>query len=126
MTTLSVLPPNESPEIEDISLDASGNLEVATEVEDVRQRVVERLRYWFGEWFLAQRDGIPYKTAVFPYRLPTTLIETMIVSEAAKVEGVREISESSTSIDPDTRVLTITMRGKSDYGNFSISQLTIS
>ena len=70
MSSLSAMPDNQSPVKEDLRLDKDGNIAIAEEQEDVRQRIIERLRYWQGEWFINPRGGVPYRTGVFIGRPP--------------------------------------------------------
>ena len=126
MTTLSVMPDNDSaPDAVDLRLDGEGNLALAGEAESVRQRAIERLRFWAAEWFLTPQDGMPYLSTVFRHRTPTPIVERLIMSEVAKVAGVRAVTASTIRSEPDARRLYITVQGVTDYGEFVIDDLAV-
>ena len=126
MTTISAMPDNDStPDAVDIRLDADGNLAVASEAESVRQRAIERLRFWEAEWFLTPQDGMPYLATVFRYRVPTPIVEQLIVNEVQRVAGVQSITSSSIRSDTETRRLYISLRGVTDYGELVIDNLAV-
>ena len=65
---------------QDVHLDSRSSLGVATGLEDVRQRVVETLKLWRGEWFLDTTRGVPYADEIFRRPAVAGLISSAISS----------------------------------------------
>lgn len=122
MRTISAFAPDDeiNPRA-DLRLDARGDLEVVSEREDVRQRVIERLAFWRGEWFLDARQGVPYLTEIFTRPASADLAESVITAEIRSVEGVTDVTEVEVSIDTDTRRLSYAARVSTAYGTAEVT-----
>lgn len=106
---------------QDLRLDARGDIAIETGAEDVRQRVIERLRYWRGEWYLASGEGVPYLQEVFSRPISAELAQTIVSDEIRSVEGVREVSGVRAEIDPETRRLAYAAQVETDFGAVSVT-----
>ena len=100
----------------DISLNTSGDLSIASGKEAIRQAIVQRLRFWHGEWFLNRNDGIPYRENIFRNRRPTRLIRTLITAEVVKVPGVRKVSGFELRTVGDSRRYSVGLTVETDVG----------
>ena len=104
MSTISAFienDPDASPQ--DIQISSQRQVVVARGVEDVRQRVIEKLRHWRGEWFLDRNSGMPYLDAILQRPLTPELASAAIRFEIRKVNGVTGVRDISFSLDPHTR-----------------------
>ncbi len=91
-----------------------------TGIQEVRQRIQERLRYWRGEWFLNSAEGLPYLTDLLGSRLDEGLVHTVIreqVLDVADVTGVSNIE-----ITESNRVFTISLDVATIFGSVNLSQ----
>ena len=105
----------------DIYVDGRGNLALATEHEDVRQRVVERLRFWLGEWFLAVNDGVPYYEEIFQRPVSSGVVSRILVEHIRTVEGVTGVSDAQATIDPATRRLQFSATVATNFGSVEVT-----
>ena len=101
---------------QDIRLDARGNLAIATGTEDVRQRVVERLRFSLGEWYLSVHDGVPYRSEIFNRSTTVGLAQAIVTEQIERVDGVATVSGVQAAIDPATRRMTYSAVVTTDDG----------
>ena len=101
---------------QDLRLTGRGDLLVVTDLEDVRQRVIEALRFEQGEWYLAVSKGVPYRSEVFTRPVSAGLAKAVIADRVRRVEGVTRILELSASINADTRRFTCFVRAETPFG----------
>lgn len=106
-----------------ILLDANGDMAIeggklvlTSGVEATRQRLEQRLKLFFGEWFLDKSRGVPYFEQVFTKQPNPTLIDAVFKREILLDPAMRELQEFSLDLDPETRVLTVRFRARTDDG----------
>lgn len=87
----------------------------------VAQAVLTRLRQWRGEWFADTTDGTPWLTHVLGERTRETY-EAVIRSRILLTPGVNRLTEFTTSIDVDSRALTVTAAIDTIYGQTRFAQ----
>lgn len=92
MTTISVFAPDDAAP-QDLRLTPRGDLELADGLEDIRQRVIERLRFWRGEWYLDLTDGVPYLQDVFTRPITADLSARIITEQIRSVRGVTGVRD---------------------------------
>ena len=97
-----------------------GNLVVASGLEDVRQRVIERLLLWIEEWFLDVSRGVPYPAQIFRRPISAGLAAAVVTGEIRAVAGVTSVVDVVSSIDPDTRTFRYSARVVSEEGPFEV------
>ena len=107
---------------QDIRLDARGNLEIVDGLEDVRQRVLERLRYWLAQWFLRVEDGVPYRPEIFQRSTSVGLASAVVSDQIRSVEEVIGVSNVVAEIDPVTRRMTYAARVSTTQGTMEIGE----
>lgn len=86
----------------------------------VAQSVLTRLRLWEGEWFLDQTVGTPYTQQILGYNTEN-IRDLAIQQEVLNTPGVTSITNYSSSVDPNTRALTVTMSINTQYGPTIVS-----
>ena len=104
----------------DLTLDANGNLSVIDGLPALRQRVVQRLRFWQHEWFLDYADGVPYYSAVFQRPINAGLASAILVSEVMKVAEVTRVSNVSSVLNPVSRRLAWSCTVHSAFGSTEV------
>lgn len=90
--------------------------------EDIRQRVIQRLRFFQGEWFLDKRAGTPWFQRVLARYAPIGIVTTIITDTIASVDGVIEVSEVESSINRETRRFDFRAKIKTASGEISIEE----
>ena len=118
MKTISVYSSIDS--AQDIHLDEHGNLAIATDQEDIKQRVIERLQYFFKEWFLAYEEGVPYFQDIFTRPVNSELVSSILTDQIRTVEGVLGVSNVRVEIDPITRHMTFFTIIQTEFGEIQI------
>ena len=65
---------------------------VVSGLEAVRQGILQRLRFWRGEWFLDATEGVPYLTDLLGDRLDTGLVQSVVRDQVLAVPDVTGVS----------------------------------
>ena len=81
----------------------------------VAQSIRTRLLLMRGEWFLDKTEGTPYGTAILGAHTKP-FYDMAIQERILRTDGVTEISNYSSNLDPTTRKLTVTATVKTVYG----------
>ena len=92
----------------DLTLDATGNLLFVTdELEELRQRLTHRLRFFRGEWFLDTRLGVPFFEDILVKNPRRELVTSILREVILKTDGVASIKTFTLDIDNATRAATV-------------------
>jgi hypothetical protein len=94
---------------------------LANSPECVAQAILTRLKLWRGEFFLDTTDGTAYLGGVLgkPYGNPDAIIKQRILA----TPGVVSITSYASSMDGNTRTLTVTATVETLYGAATISEV---
>ena len=87
----------------------------------VAQAIQTRLKLISGEWFLDQTAGTPYNTEILGAGTQSTrdlAIQTVIL----ETQGVTEIADYASYLDPSTRQFTVAAVVNTQYGQTTITQ----
>lgn len=71
----------------------------------VVQRIRCRFRFWFGEWFLDTRLGVPYRERVLLKNPDTNLISALFRDVLVTTPGVRAVETFRAELDASRRFL---------------------
>lgn len=86
----------------------------------VGQAIFTTLRLFAGEWFLDLLAGVPWLQQIMG-KSSQAIYDQILQNAIAGVEGVAQITAYSSSIDPTTRMLSVTATVLSIYGYVTIS-----
>jgi len=75
--------------------------------EEIRQRLIQRLKKFAGEWFLDINDGVPYFQAVFVKGTPADIIESIFKDVIIGTDGVDFLKRFEPLDLSGTRELTV-------------------
>lgn len=89
------------------SLGAGGSLVVIEGLEQVRQRLAARFKFFQGEWFLDTRQGIPYYRDVLVAQPDLPLIRSTFRRAILSTPGVLSLPRLTLSFDRTTRTLSV-------------------
>jgi hypothetical protein len=87
----------------------------------VAQAIQTRLKLIQGEWFLDQTVGTPYNTQILGAGTESTrdlAIQTVIL----ETQGVTEIVDYASFLDPSTRQFTVAATVNTQFGQTTITQ----
>lgn len=105
----------------DLKLNSAGDLEIGEDgdiflTQSVRQAVLIRLRWLFGEWRFAPENGVPYFQEIMVKNPDIPRIKQIIRSEIMSVDGMVDVKNLAVEINSETRVAKITFDGYVDNG----------
>ena len=103
----------------DIAIE-SGEMVFITSREEIAQFISQKIKTFFGEWFLDVRLGIPYFSSILIKRVQPAVIESIFINEILATPGVVKITEFDINLDKLTRRMTLdftaeTINGKIDF-----------
>ena len=81
----------------------------------IAQRVACRLLWIRGEWYLDQRGGTPWRT-LMAKGTTTARMERIFRTVIAGTPGIASVNSVSVSVDPETRLGTVTWTATMDAG----------
>jgi hypothetical protein len=71
----------------------------------VRQKIASRFLWWLGEWFLDQRQGVPYYRDVFVKNPDLSVIRSVFRRVLLSTPGVLSVDEFDLIYEPADRTL---------------------
>ncbi|KWE70566.1 hypothetical protein WL77_12250 [Burkholderia ubonensis] len=92
---------------------------LANTPETVAQAVLTRLRLLRGEWFLDTTAGMPWATDVLG-KYTSGTYDAAIRQCILGTQGVTEIASYSSSVEPETRKLSVTATINTIYGTTTV------
>lgn len=107
---------------QDIRIDERGNIAEAIGLEDIRQRVIESLRWQLGEWFLNTEGGVPYQSRIFSGATSVGLASSVITEAVLSERGVTAVTDVEADIEFSTRKMTYRARVHTDFGAFGVEE----
>lgn len=87
------------------------------------QAVRTRLSLWQGEWYLDNREGMPWNTRVLGVRTANTR-DAVIRRHVLRTQDVTEILAYSSALVRDTRQFVVNVEIDTTYGRFQIGSVT--
>lgn len=103
-------------EIAELALDENGDLEIPIRVlkgaPAVAQRIAVRFRWFLGEWFLDQRQGVPYFRDILIKAADPIVISYVFRQVLVTTPGVKSVISFSATLDPQTRKLSASFEAK--------------
>ena len=103
-----------------IAVGADGDIDPAFVLVDgleaVRQRVLQRLAFVRGEWFLDTGAGVPYYEEIFNRPHHEGLAAQVIAQELARLPLVQDVQVRRSSTDALTRRLHVEFQVDTDFG----------
>lgn len=92
----------------------------ATRVLYLRQKIASRFKFFLKEWFLDQREGVPYYRDVFRKRPNIPLIRSLFLRVLRRTPGVLEVVKFSTVFDRETRELSFAFQALVTDGEVTV------
>lgn len=105
----------------DIDLTA-GEMTLTEGLEAISQRYMQRLNFFFGEWFLDKSRGIPFIQQIFVKRPNPVVIDTIFKREILEDPSARELQEFELDLETATRLLTLSFRVRTEIGDIDFEE----
>lgn len=93
-----------------------GELRLTEGLDSIRQNLKQRLSMFFGEWFLDKSKGLPYYQHIFVKNPNPVVVDAAIKKEVFETPGILEIQNFVLDLDTATRVLSVTLKARTDEG----------
>lgn len=91
-------------------------LSLCSDARAVSQHVEARLRLFLGEWFLDQREGVPYFSDVFVKNPDIPLVKSLLTGVVEDTPGVTQLTDVEFTYDKENRTLYMAIRFDTDTG----------
>jgi hypothetical protein len=86
-------------------------------IEEIRQRITQRLRTFYGEWFLDTSAGVRYLQEVLKKNPNAVLRDAILKSEITGTPGVESLESYSFIVDGASRTGRVSFRARTISGN---------
>ena len=106
----------------DLAMDGL-DLVMTSDKEVITQRLLVRLRFFKGEWFLDTRAGVPWFQDILGKGRSLRSVESILKQQILATEGVNEIQSFSLEYDQAGRCLSVVFRVDTDAGELTISEV---
>jgi hypothetical protein len=98
--------------IKDLAIDtATGDMALPPRyvvgADAIVQRLSIRFQFWLGEWFLDQRQGVPYIDQVFVKAPDLALITRLFRRVVTSTPGIAQVKSMSLDLDRPSRTLRV-------------------
>lgn len=90
--------------------------------EDIRQRVIQRLRFFRGEWALDTAAGVPWFQRILTRPVEIGITSAIISEAIASVIGVNSVQQVEANINRETRTLQFEATVITDNGELVINE----
>lgn len=102
--------------------DIGEGFSIATGNEDIRQRCIQRLKFFRGEWLLDRRAGTPWFQRVLTRPIEIGIVSAIIADTIANVEGVSAVEQVDATLDRETRKLRFSAQIRTIHGTITLGE----
>ena len=108
----------------DIRTDSLGNLKIVDKLESVENRIIVRLNWLQGEWFLDLVGGVPYVNSIFIRPATTAIISEILSSRIRSVTDVIDVENVNVELNSVSRKMSYSAIVRTNFGNTRLTLLT--
>lgn len=98
----------------------NNNFKLITGADEYKQILLQRLRSFYGEWFLDETHGLPYFQTILQKGVSPSNIEALFIQEILDSPGIVELLSFTTDLDSE-RKLVISFSAKTESGIISVN-----
>lgn len=98
-----------------------GNMSLQVEKDAIILEMKQALKFFFTEWFLDKRKGIPYIQRIFIKNPDPELLDTIFKDVILNVNLVTRITQWSLQVDTGTREMRLSFKADSTFGEIEFS-----
>lgn len=114
----------------DILLDTNGDIDITegkftltTGLDAIKQHLKQRLKLFYGEWFLDITKGIPYFQHILNKNPNPIVVDAVLKRTIIETPGILELLEFDLNIDSENRELQIDFKARAEDGNVNFSEV---
>jgi hypothetical protein len=102
------------------ALGAGGSLVVVEGIQQIRERISARLKFFVGEWFLDLRQGVPYYRDVLLKSPNLPLVRSLFRRIVLDTPGVLSVAKLDVVVDGASRQAQVTFEAVCDGGKILV------
>lgn len=102
---------------------AGSDLTLTTDIDAIRQHLSQRLKTFYGEWFLNMEIGVPYFQQVLRKNPDPVVIDSIFKREIINTPGIVQLTDFNLDLDPATRVLTLFFSALCTEGEITFTEV---
>ncbi len=95
-------------------------LTATTRVQYIRQKIATRFKFFYGEWFLDQRQGLPYYGTVLTKNPDLALIRSLFLRVLRDTPGVIDVPTFNLVHDRASRTVSFAFQALVDGGEITV------
>ncbi len=96
---------------------SNGGLQIVEGPDEIAQKLFTRLQFFLGEWFLDQRQGIPYYEKILIKNPDLVIIQAIFREAILETPGVTSLLDViQTDLETATRKLSVRFAAQLDSG----------
>ncbi len=99
-----------------------GDLSLLTGIDAVEQHLKQRLKTFYGEWFLNKAIGVPYFEQVFVKNFNANILDSVFKKIIIETPGVIQLLEFALEIDSSVREFFLTFKASGAEGVIDFSE----
>ncbi len=108
----------------DWDIDITGSdLTLTTGADAIKQHISQRLKTWYGEWFLDMERGIPYLQQIFKKNPNPIIVDSVFKREIINTPGILQLKEFSLDLNPVARELSLAFKALCTDGIISFEEV---
>jgi len=101
---------------------ANYDLSIVDGLEQIRQKLSIRLKFFYGEWFLDTTSGAKLYDTVFVKNPNLKLVASMYKATILETPGVKSIMEYNQTYSASTRSLSVSFKVNTIYGELTVAE----
>ena len=116
--------------MEDIRLDMNGDIDITNGemsltkgIDGIVQHLKQRLRFFYGEWFLDKTKGVPYIQQILRKNPEPVIVDSILKRAILETPGVLELLEFSIEIINVSRELKLKFKARAKEGEINFSEV---
>ncbi|MEW5803904.1 MAG: hypothetical protein AB1847_17555 [bacterium] len=100
-----------------------GDLVLISGIDAIRQHLSQKIKTFYGEWFLHMAIGVPYFQQVFVKNPNLQVIDSIFKREIINTPGIVQLLEFNLNINSSTRVLNLVFKARTDEGIIDFNEV---
>lgn len=111
-----------SPNLNDLLI-VDGDLVIISSTQEILQHILQRLRFYLGEWFLDNTQGVPYYQQILVKNPDLGNIDAVLQNAITQTPGVDLLQTFSSNLENGTRQLFVSFSCLTTSGTVNYSGL---
>ena len=96
------------------------DLALVDDLDGLRQKLMIKLQFFYGEWYLDTTKGIKYYTDILIPNPELNKVQAILKAAITDTEGVNSLLSFDAKFDPSGRSLSVKFKADTVYGNLTI------